>query len=336
MQDNKGKIIDFANLSLANLQNSLKSLNFVIDENFYEIVKELSETKGRIIFCSVGKSYWISKKISTTISSLGKQSFCLHAGEASHGDLGVISNDDKIIFISNSGNTREILPVVEYCKNKQIKTFCITANKASFLACNCDKAIVLPKFTECFEPINPPTTSALLTLAIGDLLAISIAKITNFTLQNYGTLHPGGNIGLLSTTLLDFISKRKSKQGVTYSSVKIENNASFQDGISNLNKHNLGIIVITDKDGKLLSCFSDGDLKRLFVNLLSNGQDISQIASRPFIDYCIKNPRSMSVNASLYEALQIIKANNISHVLLVDDKNVFIDILDKKDVIAWL
>ena len=335
-EDEQQKIANIANKELLIMQQGIVNLNNTIDENFCKIINILSKSKGRIIFCSVGKSYWVSKKISATMASLGVPSFCVHAGEASHGDMGMITGCDSVIFVSNSGTTKELLPVVDYCKKLAIKTFCITSVATSFLAQNCEYKIILPSFNECMEPLNPPTTSTLLTLAIGDIAAVCLAKLRGFNATDYSRLHPGGAIGLATTNAERFIAERKSKNQTSYANCKVHEACTLQQGIAALNHHNLGIVICTDEQNRLKSCFSDGDLKRLVATAAEKGDDISAMMQMPLQNFCKQNPSSLTLNSSLLDVVTKMKTLKISHVIITDENNTFVDIIDKKDVITWL
>jgi arabinose-5-phosphate isomerase len=170
----------------------LLHLNFpTFFENFFQ---KILDSKGRVILSGIGKSGYIARKISASLASTGTKSFFIHASEASHGDLGMIDEDDIVLVLSNSGNTSEILDIVHFCVEHKICLGCITMNPDSILGKNSNYPLIIPKTKEASN-IHAPTTSALLMLALGDALVVSLHESKGFTKFDYKKNHPGGTLG---------------------------------------------------------------------------------------------------------------------------------------------
>jgi len=330
-------MMDFAKNQLNFILRCVAGVESVFDENFFNIVTKINETKGKIIFCSIGKSYWLSKKISATISSLGKASFCLHGGEALHGDLGCISREDSLFFVSNSGESKELISVISHCKSLGVQTFSLTSSVNSSIALLCNYNIALPQFSECLAPLNPPICASVLTLIIGDMLALCLANAGGFNALGYSRLHPEGKIGLLVTTIENYLEKSTNGR-VCNKVASVSSQATIGQAIKVLNSTNVGIIAITNENNKVIACFSDGDLKRLItakIDGLAVDFNLS-LFSDCFAKFITKNPKTLSISSPLLNAVQIVKTTNISHILVVDAQNCLVDILKAKDFFKWL
>ena len=335
------EIQNFAKQCLMQIVDSTKTIEKIIDANFVNFVEDLNKTSGKIIFCSIGKSFWLSKKISATISSLGKASFTLHAAEALHGDMGVIGQNDSVIFVSNSGESKEIFPVLQFCRENNITTFSITSSLSSTISSKCNKNIIMPKFVECLSPMNPPISASVIILIIGDLIAACLAKINNFTPLQYSKYHPNGKIGLLVTTINDYLEKQKLHNRVSYFKVKISHNTTLFEAINALEAYNVGILIITNDKNQVVGCFSDGDLKRLIKYFINSKTELSSVLSTNVFHDSLKNfithnPTKFTSNDPIFSIVSIVKDKKISHAIIVDENDEFVDILDNKDFFQWL
>ena len=191
----KSQIIKEAKKVLKIEMDSVKTLNSSFNESFYNVVKTMFETKGRIVVTGIGKSGHIANKISATLSSTGTPSQFVHPTEASHGDLGSITDSDCILAVSNSGQSNELNDLINYAKRFDIPLLSISSNKKGLLYSKSDYAILFKKPVEAC-PLNlAPTSSTTMTLIIGDAIAISLLKMRGFEKSHFSKFHPGGNLG---------------------------------------------------------------------------------------------------------------------------------------------
>ena len=167
-----------------------------IPEDFSPLVDTILKLQGRVIVSGMGKSGHIAQKIAASLTSTGTPSYFIHPGEASHGDLGSITENDLVIMISNSGETKELFDLINYCKNLDIQTAGITMNENSTLGGNCDFLLLLPKQKESSD-IGAPTISAVMCLSLGDALVTALHTAKSFTKNNFKVLHPGGKLGAI-------------------------------------------------------------------------------------------------------------------------------------------
>lgn len=175
---------------------ALKTLESNIDNtDFNKIIEKILSITGRVICVGIGKSGHIAKKIASSFASTGTAALFVHPSEASHGDLGMITVNDVVIMISNSGETKELFDVINYCINNKITMIAITKNQNSTLGKASSYLITLPKHHEA-SSLSAPTTSSLLTLAIGDAMTVALHEAKNITKENYLSYHPGGAIGV--------------------------------------------------------------------------------------------------------------------------------------------
>lgn len=189
------KIIEIARQVMEIEFKTIKSVSSQIGEDFEAAVKAMHECKGRIVISGLGKSGHIGKKLAATLSSTGTPSFFMHAAEALHGDLGMITKDDIVLAISNSGETKELLNIIPSIRIIGAKIISITGNKQSTLAKGCDIHIEVKVESEA-DPLNlAPTSSSTATLAVGDAIAITLSVMKGFKDENFAVFHPGGSLG---------------------------------------------------------------------------------------------------------------------------------------------
>ena len=210
------KVLDLEILALKKLKKS-------INNSFESAVKAIVNCKSKVIVCGVGKSYLIASKVSSTMSSIGCPSFAINANECSHGDLGSITRKDIIIIISNSGNTEELKPVVQYVNRFKICLIGITSKKNSFLYKASDIKLLIPEVKEAALSLVP-TSSTTEQIAIGDCLAVASLSLKNFSKRNFKVLHPHGSLGNQLKTVEDLMI---SKKGIPF----VNENKTMKDAI---------------------------------------------------------------------------------------------------------
>ncbi|ABV73526.1 KpsF protein [Rickettsia canadensis str. McKiel] len=281
--------------------SALEKLSENIPEDFNTIIEFLLSFTGRVIFTGIGKSGYIARKIAASFSSTGMPAFYLHPAEASHGDLGMVTRDDLVIMISNSGETKELFNIIEYCNNSSIKIAAMTMNKNSTLAKRSDFLLIVPEYSEA-SVIGVPTISSLIMLSLGDALMTVIHEKRGFTKDDFKVYHPGGTIGA-NLTKIKNLMRSGDEIPLVYE------DTSFAETIIVMNKKRLGCTLVTDKNQNLVGIITDGDLRR-HIN--------AQIHLKTASNIMTKNPIHISSEILAKEALNLMKAKNITNVPIID------------------
>lgn len=227
-----------------------------LDEHFDQAVELIRSRSGRVVCTGMGKSGLVLKKVAATLASTGTPAFFLHPAEAIHGDLGMIMEGDTALAASYSGTTEELLRLVEVLQRMNVPLIVMTGNPASPLAKAADLHLPVPIDREAC-PLNlAPTASSTATLAMGDALAMALLDAHGFTSEDFARLHPGGRLG---KRLLKVRELMHHGDGVP----RVERATPMRDAIYQMSAKKLGITAVTDGEGHLLGCISDGDLRRL-------------------------------------------------------------------------
>lgn len=295
--------------------SALKKLSENIPEDFNKIVEFLLSFKGRVILTGIGKSGYIARKVAASFASTGMPAFYVHPAEASHGDLGMVTKDDLVIMLSNSGETKELFNIIEYCKNASIKIAAMTMNKNSTLATNSDFLLVVPEYSEA-SVIGAPTVSSLIMLSLGDALMTAVHEARGFTKDKFKSYHPGGSLGANLTRIKNLM---RSDDQVPI----VHEDMPFTETIIVMNKKCLGCALVIDKAANLVGVITDGDLRR-HIN--------DQIHLKTAADIMTKNPIRISSEIFAKEALNLMKAKNITNLPIVDN-NVIIGIIHIHDLL---
>ena len=231
--------------------------------DFSRTIEAVLRTKGRVIVSGVGKSGHVGRKIAATLASTGTPSSFVHATEASHGDLGMITTDDFCLLISNSGETSELNDILTHAKRFGIPTAVISSSKNSSLMQAADFKLALPNAPEACAIRMAPTTSTMLTMALGDALAVSLMEKRDFKPEDFRILHPGGNLGSQMLTASQLM-RDKSEMAI------VKHDFTMSTIVSYMSDTGLGVAVLVDKKGKLTGIITDGDLRRNINNLLNS------------------------------------------------------------------
>jgi len=235
---------------------AIASLEKRIDDNFTKAVETLYQTRGKVVVTGVGKSGLIGRKIAATLASTGTPGFFIHAYEAGHGDLGSIGKHDAIILISNSGETNEVIYLLPYLKKINIPIIGFVGNKESSLARKCDLIIDTGVSTEACPMGIVPTASTVVTLAMGDALAIALMNKRRFKELDFAGLHPGGSLGRrLLTTVRDLMH---TEEEIPLASVS----DTMKQILFTMTSKGLGVVGILDNTDNLVGVITDGDLRR--------------------------------------------------------------------------
>lgn len=268
--------------------NQLYSLLGISFDNF---VSRLDSCKGTLVWTGVGKSGHICRKIVATMQSLGIKSIFIHPVEALHGDLGVLSSDDVVVAVSNSGETREILNLIQPLRNLQVEILSITGKNNSTLERLSDGALVITGLKEAFLDIVP-TSSTTCTLVLGDAIAASIATKRKFTQDDFGKFHPQGQLGKRLTLRNHDVMLSGNDNSV------IVEGSTLEQAVYEMCKKSISAVSIVDADGYLKGYFTDGDFRRF---MSSNCEKINSIC----IDDIMRiNPICLKENELLYDTIQ--------------------------------
>ena len=294
--------------------NGINKLSRLINLNFANIVSKLAKVKGKVIITGIGKSGHIARKISSTMSSTGTQSHFCHSTEMSHGDLGIISKNDVVIIISNSGSSTELNGVINFCKKNNIFTIGMSSLKNSNLMNSVNMGLIIPSSEEACIIGMAPTTSTTMALVLGDAICISLMKMKKFSTKNYRNIHPGGSLGE------NLIQVKKIMH--TGSKIPlIDENASMKDAVIEITRKAFGHVGVLNKSKKLIGIITDGDLRRSINNNLLEKK----------VKYVMKkNPFFITEEELAVTALKLMNSKKIS-CLFIEKKNMPIGIIHMHD-----
>lgn len=307
LEEAKKVIIDEAK-ALEVLANNLPTF-------FTDAVDLISASSGRLVVSGIGKSGHIGRKISSTMASLGQKSFFLHPSEAQHGDLGMLDKNDVLLLISYSGESAELLPVIDFAKRFGIKIISITKNKTSTLATNSDVPLILPDMKEAGSFGIAPTVSSTNTLALGDALAMALLSKRGFSKEQFKMLHPGGSLGKGLSLIFDIMHRDMPI---------VSAQDDMQKAIITMTKFGFGCVGVINND-KLVGIITDGDLRRkMSVDLLS----------KKVMDIMTKNPITVSKNILASELLCVMEDRRITNVFVTDDRQKPVGLIHIHDLLV--
>ncbi len=299
---------------------AIKDLKKNLDSEFLKAVDLMARCKGRVIVSGMGKTGLIGRKISSTLSSTGTPSTWLHAGEALHGDLGLITKQDVIILISHSGETEETKRLIPLIKRIKIKSIAITGSPKSFLAKYCDIALNTGVKKEGCPLGLAPMASTTVTLAMGDALAACLIDRKGFKRENFAFFHPGGSLGRNLLLRVEDIMRT----GRDYSVVAPD--AQVKNVLFTITKARCGSACVVDSKGKLKGIFTDGDLRRrLKKDILFLDEKVKNVMTR--------NPTTVKKDQLAAEAMRILQEKRIDEAPVVDSKGKSVGLLDVQDLL---
>ncbi len=282
-----------------------------LDDNFTQAVEIIHNMKGqrlgRLIIAGIGKSGHISKKLVATLASTGTPSFFVHPGEASHGDLGMVTKNDVVLMISNSGENPELSDLIQYTKRFGIPLIGMTSKRDSSLAKHSDILLLMPVMPEACPNGLAPTTSTTMTLALGDALAVALLERMKLTPEQFGVFHPGGKLG---KRLMHVSEIMHAIEDVPI----INSQATMDQAILLLTSHNLGCVIVSD-DGKTLSgVITDGDLKRHMS---------AKLLEQPVHEIMSASPKTIKSDDLAVQALNIMTKTQGQYItsLVATDKD---------------
>lgn len=298
----------------------IEALRERIDGSFTEACKLLLNCKGRIVVTGMGKSGHIGGKIAATLASTGSPAFFVHPGEASHGDLGMITKNDVVIALSNSGNTAEITTIIPILKRFAVPLISMTGDASSTLATEADINLDVGVSKEACPHDLAPTSSTTVALVMGDALAVALLQARGFTAEDFALSHPGGSLGKrLLLHVSDIMHKGDDIPSVSQS-------ATVSEALLEMSKKGLGMTAIVDDDNRLLGIYTDGDLRR------SLDKDID-VRSTMISDVMIKNCLTTGKNELAASVVKIMDEKNINGLLVVDDDEKLIGAFNMHDIL---
>jgi arabinose-5-phosphate isomerase len=280
---------------------------------FNDAVEALLNTRGRIIVSGMGKSGHIGKKIAATFASTGAPAQFVHPAEASHGDLGMVTEADTVIVLSNSGETAELADIIAHTKRFAIPLIGVASKPESTLLKQADIALVLPRAPEACPNGLAPTTSTTLTLALGDALAVALMEERSFGAENFRVFHPGGKLGARLLTVRDLMHDD------TLPLVGAED--AMTDTLLAMSAQNSGVAGVTAPDGTLTGIITDGDLRRHMDGLLT----------RTAGEVMTPNPLTIEPGALAAEALHVMNSRKITSLFVLSETGKPLGILHVHD-----
>lgn len=278
-----------------------------INSTFEKVVKTILNTKGRIILSGVGKPGYLARRVAATFSSTGTPALFVHADEASHGDLGMITEKDTVILLSNSGSTKELNDIIAYCKRFDITLIGITRNPNSFLAQAANIAVVLENIEQT-NIVDSPTTSEIMILSYLDAVATALINAKHFNKDNFKIFHPGGKLGSTLLKVKELMHKGDELP-------LAHENDSIEKVINIMIEKPLGCVAVLDKNDSLVGIITDGDFKRKIIQY-------KDLMSKKIVDIMTPNPITINKDAFALDAVKMMKRgvgenNNYIQVLLV-------------------
>ena len=298
----------------------MQALSTRLDENFLHALDLILRCEGRVIVSGMGKSGHIARKIAATMSSTGTPAYFVHPGEASHGDLGMITSADVIIALSYSGESEELMTIVPVIKRQGAKLISMTGNPLSSLAKVADVHLNAAVDKEACPMGLAPTASTTAALALGDALAVALLDAKGFGAEDFARSHPGGSLGRRLLTHVRDIMRSGERVPM------VREDAMLSDAILEISKKGVGMTGIVDLEQRVLGIYTDGDLRRTLAKKLDfNSTSVRSVMSA--------NPRSIHPDALAVEAVQMMEQYNISQMLVVDEQNKLVGALNMHDLL---
>lgn len=302
-QEGNQSVLEFGQQILHDEARALDALATSLGDQFTHAVELIFKSPGKLIVSGLGKSGHIGRKISATFASTGTTATFLHLAEAIHGDLGIAAVGDVAILISLSGSTAELEPVIDHFKAIGIPIIGITGNRRSLLGEAAAASLILPHWPEVGPESVAPTTSTTMTLALGDALAMTVMRQKGFTRSDFGRLHPGGALG----------ARLKPVRRLMHSGDQvplIRHDSLMHDAVMVITEKRLGVVGVTDNDGNLIGVITDGDLRR----------NIARGLNHPAAEFMSANPKTITPNSLVDDALTLFDECRITALFVVDDQ----------------
>ena len=314
------KALDLAREVLRIEAAAIQALVTRIDNNFLRALDLILRCEGRVIVSGMGKSGHIARKIAATMSSTGTPAYFVHPGEASHGDLGMITSFDVIIALSYSGESQELMTILPVIKRQGAKLISMTGNALSSLARCADVHLDAAVDKEACPMGLAPTASTTAALALGDALAVALLDAKGFGAEDFARSHPGGFLGRRLLTRVSDIMRRDERLPM------VQVDAMLSDAILEISKKGVGMVAIVDAERRVLGIYTDGDLRRTLVKKLDfNNTSVRSVMS--------PDPRCINPDALAAEVVQLMELHHISQMLVVDSQHKLIGALNMHDLL---
>lgn len=311
------EIIDIARQTLADEASAIAKLQDYINQDFVQCVELIIRSSGRVIVTGIGKSANIGLKLVSTFNSTGTPASFMHAADAVHGDLGMIKNDDIILCLSKSGNTPEIKVLVPLIKLLGNKLVAIVGNTDSYLAKQSDLILDTTVQREACPNNLAPTSSTTAQLAMGDALAVALLECRGFTSNDFARYHPGGALGKR-------LYLRVSDLYIQNEKPVVHPDDNIRTVILEISSKRLGVTAVIDKT-TLLGIITDGDLRRM----LQNHASVDHLTASSIMS---ANPRTIDADAMVSDALDIMRSNNITQLLVLQNEN-YVGVIHLHDIL---
>lgn len=299
--DEHSRLLQAARGAIAREVEGLQAVSDGLNGTFLKLVDQIYGLKGRVIISGMGKSGHIGRKIAATLASTGTPAFFVHPSEASHGDLGMITPDDLVLCLSNSGETHELRDIIAYTRRFHIPLVGMVRRESSVLADSADIAIVLPEVPEA-SPTGAPTTSTTMMLGYGDALAMALLEKRGFTKEDFGVYHPGGKLGTQFIRVANLMHQAEELPLVTF-------DTPMQEVLLTITAKHFGCAGVVDESGLLAGIITDGDLRRHMEPAL---------LSQPAAVVMTQNPITITPEMLAAEALGIMNDKTVTCLFVVD------------------
>lgn len=305
-QEIKSLLLGLAKEVFETEANSILKLIERLDDSFYNAIELLHHCKGRVIVTGMGKSGLIGQKIAATLSSTGTPSYFLHPAESTHGDSGILTKDDVVIGISNSGETAELLNLLPIIKRLGIPLIAMTGKKESTLGKRSDEFLDISVEKEACPLGKAPTASTTVTLAMGDALAVCLLRKRGFTEEDFLFFHPSGSLGKGILFTAGELMQKDDKMPIA------KDDEDFATALIEISDKKLGAAIIIDKDGKTIGVLTDGDIRRtLMKGIETNGLKAKDVMT--------PNPKTIQEDELAAKALQIMETYSITSLIVNDE-----------------
>jgi len=305
------EVFEIESKEIANLSKRLT-------DDFEKAINAILQSSGKLIVSGMGKSGIIGKKIAATLASTGTPSFFLHPGEAYHGDLGMIEENDIVLLISNSGETDEVLKLIPFLKHQKNCTISMSGNDDSTLAKNTNYHLNIAVDKEACPLFLAPTSSTTATLVMGDALAVTLMKLRDFKEENFAKFHPGGSLGRRLLTTVGDVMKKKNLP-------IISSQAAIKEVIQRISEGKLGLVVIIDNN-KIIGIITDGDIRR---TMESREKDFFSLKAE---DLMGNHPKLIYDTDKLISASNIMSQHKINSLLVVNESNDLVGVVQVYDL----
>jgi arabinose-5-phosphate isomerase len=317
---NPQQTLDLARQVLDTEADAVHALAGRLDDEFPKAIELILACRGRVVVSGMGKSGHIGHKIAATLASTGTPAFFVHPGEASHGDLGMISQDDVVIALSNSGESPEITSILPLIKRRGAKLIGISGNSNSTLGTESDVHLNAAVDKEAC-PLNlAPTASTTAALALGDALAVVLLEARGFSVEDFARTHPGGSLGRKLLVHVRDVMHTGDRLP------RVELSASLKEALLEMTHKGLGMTAIVNKDEQVTGVFTDGDLRRALENNLD-------VRSAQVEELMTANPKTIGPDQLAVEAVEKMEALKINGLLVVDKGNRLVGALNMHDLL---